>query len=123
MKDKILAVALQLLLFISGEYIQEAAGHVKKRSSSRDGEGHIPGTLYCTNLRVAFLPDSSPNNEVGLLIDSWPLVPIQATPKSREQQVSNKNGKVRKKDGSEVVQAWDSEVQHRMQEFLGPAQS
>ncbi|XP_015674243.1 myotubularin-related protein 11 [Protobothrops mucrosquamatus] len=48
---------------IAGEYIQATAGHVKKCSSSRDGEGRIPGTLYCTNLRVAFLPDASPNDE------------------------------------------------------------
>ncbi|XP_063173187.1 myotubularin-related protein 11 isoform X2 [Candoia aspera] len=50
---------------IAGEYIQAAAGHVKKSSCSQDGEGYIPGTLYCTNLRVAFLPDSSPSTENG----------------------------------------------------------
>ncbi|XP_070622634.1 myotubularin-related protein 11 isoform X2 [Erythrolamprus reginae] len=48
---------------IAGEYVQEAAGGVRKSISSPGGGGHIPGTLYCTNLRVAFLPDSSPNNQ------------------------------------------------------------
>ncbi|XP_054854919.1 myotubularin-related protein 11 isoform X2 [Eublepharis macularius] len=46
---------------IPGEYIQEAATHVRKSVLSRDGEGYLPGTLYCTNLRVAFLPDPSAN--------------------------------------------------------------
>ncbi|XP_061461876.1 myotubularin-related protein 11 isoform X2 [Rhineura floridana] len=49
---------------IPGEYIHEEAAHVRKSVSSRDGGGrYIPGTLYCTNLRVAFLPDPSPNTE------------------------------------------------------------
>ncbi|XP_044305175.1 myotubularin-related protein 11 isoform X1 [Varanus komodoensis] len=53
----------QALQCIPGEYIQEVAGHVRKRVSSRDGEGYIQGTLYCTNLRVAFLPSPSPSTE------------------------------------------------------------
>ncbi|XP_042296751.1 myotubularin-related protein 11 [Sceloporus undulatus] len=48
---------------IPGEYIQEEAARVRKSLSSRDGDGYIPGTLYCTNLRVAFLPDLSPDSE------------------------------------------------------------
>ncbi|XP_053134260.1 myotubularin-related protein 11 isoform X2 [Hemicordylus capensis] len=48
---------------IPGEYIQEEAAHVRKSVASRDGAGYIPGTLYCTNLRVAFLPDPSPDAE------------------------------------------------------------
>lgn len=48
---------------IPGEYVQEEAAHVRKSLSAHDGERHIPGTLYCTNLRVAFLPDPSTNTE------------------------------------------------------------
>ncbi|XP_053225358.1 myotubularin-related protein 11 [Podarcis raffonei] len=49
---------------IPGEYIREEAAHVRKSIPSQDGEAtYIPGTLYCTNLRVAFLPDPSPNTE------------------------------------------------------------
>ncbi|XP_072839944.2 myotubularin-related protein 11 isoform X3 [Pogona vitticeps] len=50
---------------IPGEYVQEEAAHVKKSVPSPDGEGFLPGTLYCTNLRVAFLPDPPPNAEDG----------------------------------------------------------
>ncbi|KAJ6652449.1 hypothetical protein lerEdw1_011567 [Lerista edwardsae] len=48
---------------IPGEFVQEEAAHVRKSLSSRDGERDIPGTLYCTNLRVAFLPDPSTDTE------------------------------------------------------------
>ncbi|KAJ7307181.1 hypothetical protein JRQ81_009168 [Phrynocephalus forsythii] len=48
---------------IPGEYIQEDAAHVKKSVPSPEGEGFLPGTLFCTNLRVAFLPDLPPNAE------------------------------------------------------------
>nr|XP_056708870.1 myotubularin-related protein 11 [Euleptes europaea] len=50
--------ALQCL---PGEYVQEEAAHVRKCVPPRDGGGFIPGSLYCTNLRVAFLPDLSAN--------------------------------------------------------------
>ncbi|XP_063001918.1 myotubularin-related protein 11 [Elgaria multicarinata webbii] len=53
----------QALQCIPGEYIQEEAAHVRKSVSSRGGEGYLPGTLYCTNLRVAFSPNPSPDTE------------------------------------------------------------
>uniref|UniRef100_A0A8C0J018 Myotubularin related protein 11 n=1 Tax=Chelonoidis abingdonii TaxID=106734 RepID=A0A8C0J018_CHEAB len=40
-----------------GEHVLEAAAHVRKIVRSRDGEGSVLGTLYCTNLRVAFVPE------------------------------------------------------------------
>ncbi|XP_067328463.1 myotubularin-related protein 11 [Anolis sagrei] len=46
---------------IPGEYIQEEAAHVRKSVAS--GDGYIPGTLYCTNFRVAFLPDVVSDSE------------------------------------------------------------
>ncbi|XP_060113259.1 myotubularin-related protein 11 [Heteronotia binoei] len=50
---------------IPGEHVQEEAVHVRKSIPSRDCGGFISGTLYCTNLRVAFLPDGSTNMADG----------------------------------------------------------
>ncbi|XP_044847103.1 myotubularin-related protein 11 isoform X3 [Mauremys mutica] len=50
---------------IPGEHVLEAAAHVRKIVRSRDGEGSILGTLYCTNLRVAFVPEPAPGDTVG----------------------------------------------------------
>uniref|UniRef100_A0A8D0G1U8 Myotubularin related protein 11 n=1 Tax=Sphenodon punctatus TaxID=8508 RepID=A0A8D0G1U8_SPHPU len=49
---------------LAGEYVQEEASCVRKSVLSRDGKVYVPGTLYCTNLRVVFLPDPSPSTEV-----------------------------------------------------------
>uniref|UniRef100_A0A8C4WL88 Myotubularin related protein 11 n=1 Tax=Gopherus evgoodei TaxID=1825980 RepID=A0A8C4WL88_9SAUR len=46
----------------AGEHVLEAAAHVRKIVCSRDGEGSILGTLYCTNLRVAFVPEPTPGD-------------------------------------------------------------
>ncbi|XP_050786648.1 myotubularin-related protein 11 isoform X2 [Gopherus flavomarginatus] len=50
---------------IPGEHVLEAAAHVRKIVRSRDGEGSVLGTLYCTNLRVAFVPEPAPGDTVG----------------------------------------------------------
>uniref|UniRef100_A0A452J4A4 Myotubularin phosphatase domain-containing protein n=1 Tax=Gopherus agassizii TaxID=38772 RepID=A0A452J4A4_9SAUR len=50
---------------IPGEHVLEAAAHVRKIVRSRDGKGSILGTLYCTNLRVAFVPEPTPGDAVG----------------------------------------------------------
>ncbi|XP_029436944.1 myotubularin-related protein 11 [Rhinatrema bivittatum] len=46
-----------------GECILEEAGHVRKSVTCRDDVLHIPGTLYCTNLRTAFIPDQALGTE------------------------------------------------------------
>ncbi|XP_034612347.1 myotubularin-related protein 11 isoform X3 [Trachemys scripta elegans] len=50
---------------IPGEHVLEEAARVRKIVRSRDGEGSILGTLYCTNLRVAFVPEPAPGDTVG----------------------------------------------------------
>ncbi|CAM2108227.1 unnamed protein product [Caretta caretta] len=50
---------------IPGEHVLEEAARVRKIVRSRDGQGSILGTLYCTNLRVAFVPEPAPGDTVG----------------------------------------------------------
>ncbi|XP_067425547.1 myotubularin-related protein 11 [Emydura macquarii macquarii] len=51
---------------IPGEHVLEEAARVRKIVRSRDGEGSIPGTLYCTNLRVTFVPEPALGDTMGV---------------------------------------------------------
>ncbi|XP_069074335.1 myotubularin-related protein 11 isoform X2 [Pleurodeles waltl] len=42
---------------LPGEHVYEAAVNVRKSVSYKDSSGFVPGTLCCTNLRVAFRPE------------------------------------------------------------------
>lgn len=42
---------------LPGEYVYEVAVNVRKSISYKDSSGFVPGTLCCTNLRVAFRPE------------------------------------------------------------------
>ncbi|XP_074836654.1 myotubularin-related protein 11 [Carettochelys insculpta] len=50
---------------IPGEHVLEEAAHVKRIVRSRDGEESMVGTLFCTNLRVVFVPQPAPRDAVG----------------------------------------------------------
>lgn len=41
---------------LPGEYIKQAVTHVKKHVPSRYGKTFIPGSLFCTNFRISFVP-------------------------------------------------------------------
>uniref|UniRef100_A0A8C8RL28 Myotubularin related protein 11 n=1 Tax=Pelusios castaneus TaxID=367368 RepID=A0A8C8RL28_9SAUR len=50
---------------IPGELVLEEAARVRKIVRSRGGEGSVLGTLYCTNLRVSFVPEPALSDTVG----------------------------------------------------------
>ncbi|XP_075763100.1 myotubularin-related protein 11 isoform X2 [Pelodiscus sinensis] len=50
---------------IPGEHVLAEAARVRKIVPSRGGKGSILGTLYCTNLRVAFVPEPAPGDAAG----------------------------------------------------------
>ncbi|XP_069508503.1 myotubularin-related protein 11 [Ambystoma mexicanum] len=52
-----------VLKCLPGEHVYEEASHVRKSVSYKDGSGFVPGTLCCTNFRVAFRPEQAPSAE------------------------------------------------------------
>ncbi|XP_075580517.1 myotubularin-related protein 11 [Pelecanus crispus] len=51
---------------LPGERVLEEAAGARQRCGGGDGDGSVPGTLLCTNRRVAFLPAQAPGSRAFL---------------------------------------------------------